>query len=302
MKIIEVLAEGGSVNVTKEAKGRSLTKIPSPIKFFGGKSYIAHKIVELFPRGEYLHFVEPYIGGGSVLLAHDPEGVSEVINDLSGELYRFWKVLQEPSWFEEFKRRCEATPFSEAQFNDAQVEATQNFLDTDQEYSIVRVAHNFFVRCRQSLAGRMKSFASLSRTRVRRKMNEQASAWLSAIEGLPEVHERLKRVVILNHDAFKVIKEQDGPKALFYIDPPYYPDTRTSKDVYEHEMSVADHWELLGLLQSVKGKFVLSGYRNSSYESAAAGGKWRRVDFLQPNHSSGEDKKRIMVDSCWMNY
>jgi hypothetical protein len=46
-------------------------------------------------------------------------------------------------------------------------------------------AVNFFVRCRQSMAGRMRDFATLSRTRVRRGMNEQAAAWLSAVEGLP---------------------------------------------------------------------------------------------------------------------
>ena len=35
---------------------------------------------------------------------------------------------------------------------------------------------------------------------------EQASAWLTAIKGLPEVHERLKRVVILQGESSKGLR------------------------------------------------------------------------------------------------
>src|SRR5207249_7948232 len=86
---------------------------------------------------------------------------------------------------------------------------------------MVRHAAGFFVVCRQSLAGRMKGFASLSRNRTRRRMNEQASAWITAVEGLPAVHERLRRVVILCRPAVEVLRSQDGPGTLFYLDPPY---------------------------------------------------------------------------------
>ena len=61
----------------------------------------------------------------------------------------------------------------------------------------------------------------MSRNRTRRQMNEQASAWLTCVEGLPAVHARLKRVVVLNQPALEVIKREDGEKTLFYLDPPY---------------------------------------------------------------------------------
>ena len=38
---------------------------------------------------------------------------------------------------------------------------------------------------------------------------------------MPAVHARLKRVVVLNRDALDVIRTQDGPGTLFYLDPPY---------------------------------------------------------------------------------
>jgi len=59
-------------------------------------------------------------------------------------------------------------------------------------------------------------------------MNEQASAWLRAVDGLPDVHQRLQRVVILNDDAVIVIRQQDGPHTLYYLDPPYLHETRAT--------------------------------------------------------------------------
>jgi hypothetical protein len=158
----------------------------------------------------------------------------------------------------------------------------------------------FFVCCRQSLAGRMESFAPLSRTRTRRGMNEQASAWLNAVEGLPAVHARLKRVVVLNRDALDVIRQQDGPDTLYYLDPPYEPGTRAAADVYAHEMSQEGHHNLLTLIRRVKGMVLLSGYRSAMYDDLL--GEWHRVDFDLPNNSAGGKAKRRMVEVVWMNF
>jgi DNA adenine methylase len=233
----------------------------------------------------WLHYVEPYFGGGAVLLANDPEGIGEVVNDLNAELTNFWRVLKDEKEFTRFLREAQCTPFSEPEF-EAAVER--------------RDAFGFFVRCRQSLAGRMKDFAPLTRNRTRRGMNEQASAWLSCIEGLPAVHERLQRVTILNHDATDVIREQDGPRTLFYCDPPYLPETRTVKEVYDHEMTRDQHQELLNVLLAVKGKVILSGYANDLYDSKLA--TWTRHVYDLPNHAAGGIEKRRVQEVLWCNY
>lgn len=264
-------------------------RLSPPLKWHGGKHYLASKIIALMPP--HIHYVEPFAGGLSVLLAKDPEGVSEVVNDLNGELTNFWAILQRPESFERFHRRLEATPFSSIEWETA----TEGPND-------IEAACRFFVRCRQSMAGRMKDFAPLSRTRTRRGMNEQASAWIAAVDGLPAVHARLRRVVILNRNALSVIVQQDGLNTLFYLDPPYYPDSRAAPEVYAHEMSVADHWTLLGRLATIEGKFMLSGYRNLSYDQAAESNGWRRVDFDLPNHAAGGKEKRRMTECVWMNY
>ncbi len=148
----------------------------------------------------------------------------------------------------------------------------------------------------------MKDFAPLTRNRTRRKMNEQASAWWNAIDGLPEVHERLKRVVILNDDALNVIRKQDGPNTLHYCDPPYLPSTRVSPDIYEFEMTEDDHVNLLSLLNSVSGKVILSGYGSGLYDSILLEPQWRRLDREMPNHSGGGETKQRRTESLWLNY
>ncbi len=267
--------------------------VPNPLKWHGGKFYLAPKIVELMPA--HLHYVEPYAGGLSVLLCKNPEGTSEVVNDMHGELTNFWNVLKSETDFARMQRILQATPFSEVEFD-----LVKSGVETD---DAVQRAANFFVLCRQSHSGKKRSFAAITRNRVRRNMNEQASAWISALEGLPAVHARLRRVVILNRKATHVIQGQDGPKTLFYLDPPYMHETRATTTEYgNHEMSIDDHKELLDVISRCTGRFMLSMYRHPLYDEAAAKHNWKRVDFDLPNNAAGGAEKRRMTECVWMNF
>jgi DNA adenine methylase len=134
-------------------------------------------------------------------------------------------------------------------------------------------------------------------------MNEQVAAWLSVIEGLPAVHARLKRVVILNQPALDVTRTQDGPRTLFYLDPPYAHETRATTGEYgQHEMTTHDHLVLLRTLMGIEGRFLLSGYRCDVYDEAAATGGWNRHDFELPNNASGSKAKKRMTESVWTNF
>ena len=99
-----------------------------------------------------------------------------------------------------------------------------------------------------------------------------------------------------------MIRSQDGAKTLFYLDPPYPHATRTSTDVYSHEMTDADHRELLNRLTGIQGKFILSGYPNSLYDGFASKCDWNRVDFDLANNAAGGKEKRRMTECAWMNY
>jgi DNA adenine methylase len=244
---------------------------------------------------KHLHYVEPFAGGLSVLLAKSPEGISEVVNDLNGELTNFWNVLKDADEFSRFLRMVQATPFSEVEWESARADLANA--------SSLERAVAFFILCRQSHSGRMQHFAALTRNRTRRNMNEQASAWITTVEGLPAVHERLRRVVILNRTAIEIIKDQGGPKTLFYLDPPYVHETRVSTTEYgKHEMTLEDHIRLLDEVSRSEGKFMISMYRHKIYDEFAKRHDWHRVDFDLPNHSAGGAVKRRMTECIWMNF
>lgn len=259
----------------------------------GGKTYLAAKINALMPP--HLHYVEPYCGGCAVLLAHSGEGRSELINDINGALMNFWDVLKQDHSFRYFKRWVEATPLSRDEFDRA-----HNGSREMEHWPRWRKAALFFVECRQSLAGRRKCFTPPTRTRLRRGMNGNVSEWLGAVDGLPAVHERLRRVFMESMDAPRLIQREDTRQTLFYCDPSYLPDTRTAPDVYEHEMTVEQHVEMLDVLTVCQGMVILSGYDSDLYRSRLA--NWNRHTFDLPNNAAGGRVKRRQTEVVWTNF
>jgi len=317
-----------------------MSTLTQPLKWHGGKHYLAKRIIKLMPT--HLHYIEPFFGGGAVLLARDPNrdwfideqwslengekvpahlrGCSEVVNDINHRLTNFWNTLKGDAWFEEFRRIIEATPFSKWEYN-----KSQYFKNPELPGPIA--AAEFFIHARQSMAGRMNCFTPLTRNRTRGGRNAEANAWWNCIDGLTEVHERLKGVVILNDDACKVIRQQDGEKTLFYLDPPYLQSTRSSTGEYgEHELSFDDHARLLSLLANegidglptadrkpdwlvgslvthhIKGKWILSGYRSQLYDATAELNSWHRIDIEIDNKASSAKKKKKKTECLWLNY
>lgn len=265
-------------------------KLSLPLKWHGGKYYLAARIVDLFPP--HVHYVEPFFGGGSVLLARPEGDRSELVNDLDRELTNFWRVLQSAGKFDEMRRILEAMPLSRIEW----VEAANGVAAGDQ----VGRAVAFFVRCRQSLAGRMTNFTPPTRTRTRRGMNGNVSEWLGAVEGLAAVHARLRRVFVEDMDAAKLIRREDTPGTLFYCDPPYLHETRTTTDAYAHEMTVEQHREFLAAVGGCAGKVMISGYASGLYEDYLRG--WTRHTFDLPNNAAGGVEKRRMTEVVWCNF
>lgn len=268
---------------------------------------MAADIRKLFPK--HTRYCEPFFGSGAVMLAGDGEGVAEFVNDLDKGLANFWRVLADDHMgWPVFQRLVDCHPFSNVHFRESK--SRMDVLEKEmaekewQEWSkapAIRAAVDFFVVNRQSRQALGKDFATPT-IRLRRNMNEQVSAWLTAVEGLPHFHARLKRVEIRCQPAVEFIKKLDSEETLFYCDPPYVHETRSSTGEYKHEMTVDDHKELLSTLGEIEGKFVLSGYDCKLYEQYAAGHGWRRVDFDLPNNASSAGTKERKIECCWLNY
>lgn len=271
----------------------------SPIKTHGGKNYLAKTIVKLAKQARYTHYAEPFFGGGSVLFEFQHAGISEAINDISKNLTNFWECIRHKETFEKFYEQIQCTPFSEIEFEKAK--NLLNYENSDPQFVVVKRALAFFTLNRQSRQGLYKSYATPT-TRTRRGMNEHISAWLTSIDGLPEIHNRIKTVEIRNLDFRDFIKKYDHPKCLFYLDPPYLHSTRTATNAYEFEMQEKDHVDLLGLISSLRGSFMLSGYESDLYNTYARKNGWKKNVYLLDNKAAASETKKIMQECIWYNF
>lgn len=225
-------------------------------------------------------YVEPFGGGASLLFAKPPSPV-EVYNDLNEGLVNLFRVLRDPEQFAEFHRLVSLTPYSRAEFNYCR--------DNWQEQGDpVQRAYQFYAVARMSFSGRFGSGFSSALTSSRRGMVDTASQWLSIIEQLPEIHTRLMRVQIECQDWRTILERYDMPETLFYLDPPYMPDTRSDKR-YEHELTAEDHTELVDRLLGIQGQAILSGYDHPVYQPLTDAG-WARKEWQTACYAAGRTR------------
>lgn len=278
-----------------------------PLKYHGGKSYLAKWIKSLAPPSAsdepeegYTHRNIAYAGGLGELWSWPCEEISEAVNDSNGDLTNFYVVMRDKKRFGEFTRLLGLTPFSQASFEkagDVLKVPVESLLHTDIERAVA-----YFVRNRMSRQGLATDYATPTRRR-RRGMNENVSAYLSVVDDLVEFHNRLRRVEVRNTDALKFIEEYDHPRALFYCDPTYLKGTRSSGGEYgKHEMTAAQHYSLLKLLGRIEGKFMLSGYPSDMYQRFALKAGWNVHTKEIDNKASSGKTKRIETECVWTNY
>lgn len=262
--------------------------IRPPVKWHGGKRYLAPRIIELFP--EHRVYLEPFGGGASVLLNKKPVDV-ETYNDLDLRISRLFRVLRTQG--QEFVDRARLIPYSQVEF-EAAAEHRGDATDLD-------MAINDFVRWRQSFGGKGTSW-SYATGRARGGMAGDVNAWWTAIEMLPQIIDRLKRVQILNQPAVKAIKKYDHAEGLIYADPPYVHSTRCpgGREVYGVEMTDDDHRDLAAALHNAKAKVILSGYPSELYDELYR--DWRIVDFNLANHAAKGKTKNRATERLWLNF
>ena len=144
--------------------------------------------------------------------------------------------------------------------------------------------------------------------------------YLSAIDRLPEIHERLRRVQVECDDWLSVwhryvpVWKEKGFKAFVYLDPPYMPETRRNGS-YRFEFTEKQHEELIEVIKKEQGvKIMLSGYPSQLYEELERFG-WHKICWNVACHAVGRTrhtgiqgegatfkKGQRRIDCVWMNY
>jgi len=265
----------------------------APIAWYGGKYYLAEWIIGHFP--EHRVYVEPFGGMANVLLKKRPSEV-EVFNDLDGRVVNFFRVLRDPAKLGELQLQLELTPYSRQEFGD--------LCDSPEPAADVDRAWWFFARCRQARGGigmsAITKNAWATSTRTRRQMPEPVSKYLAALDGLADVADRFRRVVVEHQPALTLIPKYDSPDVLFYCDPPYPGGTRHGGKAatFGVEMTDRDHEGLLGALRACRGRVLLSGYDCPLYNRLLH--DWQRAEkatHVQFSNSGG-DRREIL----WQNW
>lgn len=260
-----------------------------PIAWFGGKTMIVKHILDIIDNIEHNVYVVVFGGSGATLFAKAPENV-EIYNDLDDGLITLYRVIRDPVMFERFRLKAELTLISRSEY-----EASKLWYQHDDP---VDRAHGFFVLARQSYGAKPGSGWMVNKTSHRRsRLSKACQAWMSTVNRLPQIHERLRTVQIEQRDFREIFPLYDSDNTLFYVDPPYVPETRRSGK-YQHELSLQDHVELIDILLNIRGKAIVSGYENSLYDKLDRHG-WERKEHKTVSHTSKVKDKRTEV--MWYN-
>ncbi len=255
----------------------------APFRWPGGKGKLANWLIQYVPSGRI--YVEPFAGAASVFWHLPKPFPVEVLNDLDGDIVNLYRVLQDQTKFEELVHRLIFTPYARAEFVRAlQTLKNPNASDIDRAWA-------FFVKQNQGFGGSAQTPGSWGRaiTEVHNNMAETTSKWRSRLKLLSFWHERLSRVQIDCTDGIACIQYWDTPETVFYIDPPYVPDTRKDRSLYKNEPDLAYHERLVEALLAVKGKVMLSCYDHPVYAPLTKAG-WHRLTKETVAHMAGKTR------------
>jgi DNA adenine methylase len=268
----------------------------------GSKVRLAPRLISLFPP--HHTFVDVFGGSAAVTLAKTPAKI-DVYNDIDEGLVNFFRVLRDPEKFTRLRFLLELTPYSRQEFQSAG--------GAGEGVDDIELARRFFVISRMCFSGKVSGGWGTDVVSTLNGMSKSCWGYLSAIQSLPEIHTLLRRIVIDNRDFRKIIKTYDTPETFFYCDPPYVLSTRVSEGwLYKHELTDEAHYDLVLMLLRIKGRVMISGYKNAIYAALDIAG-WVRREFDVPCSSHGRtrftgvkgpgscaDHRRIEV--VWMNY
>lgn len=256
-----------------------MTPKKSIIRWHGAKWRIAPWVLSHFPPHKV--YVEPFGGSAAVLLQKE-RALTEVYNDLDGEIVNMFQVIRRNP--EKLAAQLAMTPYARDEYDGLYEEVADD----------IERARRFIAR---SFMG-MFSKGALEKSGFDARTNADGytgrlRAFVEVPEHIMAVAGRFSHVLIENKDASAICARYDRPDALIYLDPPYVPETRSGK-YYRHEMSDDDHSKLLDLLIETEAMVVISGYQSELYRHKL--GSWHSVEIAA--YTDGASQR---TEVLWMN-
>ena len=256
-------------------------------------------IKHLIPRiPDHTTYVEAFGGGAKLLFAKSPSiSEVEVLNDIDSAVMDFWRAMQNSRERILLQARWKNTWHSRELYE----EYRHTWREPDCRLERI---YRWFIVARWSFSSRFNAGWVFSV-----KGRSHALTWKNVTDTIHECGERLSRVQLENADWRRILDTYDHDNCFHYLDPPYVAATRR-KGGYVCEMTDEDHLELIERIQTLKGKVMLSGYRNDIYDQLP----WHREDFTVVASSAGKTKNsglqgegtgkahQSRVESIWCSY
>lgn len=254
------------------------------LKYPGAKWRIADWIISHFPA--HHSYLEPFFGSGAVLF-RKPRSNIETVNDLDGDVVNLFSCIRQDP--ERLERLVYYTPYSRQEYEES--------YSPDPPADPFERALRFLTRCNQGYGFRTNEIRVGWKNDVQgRERAYAAKSWKELPGVLEEAAERLRGVQIEHRPAVEVIRRFNTPGVLIYADPPYVLNSRSGgRRQYNHEMTDADHVELLDALKAHRGPVLISGYRSPLYDRELK-------DWIRESTTTSDQLSRRREECLWMNF
>lgn len=210
-----------------------------PAAYLGGKRNLAKRLCALIEATPHRAYIEPFVGMGGVFLRRPTPAPVEVINDFNGDVANLFRVIRRH--YEPFVDELRWLIASRAEFQ------RQYALDPRLLTDIERAVRFLYLQ-RLVFGGKVGS----SVFGVRRDQDSRINLGRLRAD-LKALRDRLATVTIEQLDYADLIRRYDGPRALFYLDPPY-DDTQG----YGIEFGRPQYEAMAEQLAGIAGQFIMS--------------------------------------------
>jgi len=207
--------------------------------YLGGKRALAKRLVPMIDDIPHDLYAEPFVGMGGVFFRRTRRPRKEVINDISTDVVNLFRLLQRH--YQQLLDVLKWQVCSRAEFE------RLVSLDPDRLTDLERAARFLYLQ-RAGFGGMARNYG-VART------NPARFDLTKLVPMLEDVHQRLCGVDIERLPYAELIGRYDTPGTLFYLDPPYF---GCEDDYGPGIFSTADFEVLRGLLEGLKGRFILS--------------------------------------------
>ena len=176
--------------------------------YIGGKRNLAKRICAIIDATEHSAYAEPFVGMGGIFLRRSARPKVEAINDISGDVANFFRVLQE-----HYPYFIDMLRFRVASRNEFE---RLKGLDPERLTDLQRAARFLYLQ-RLAFGGKVagRNFGVDKSSTARFSVSKLEPV-------LADIHDRLQGVWIEQLPFEQFIARYDRRGMLFYCDPPYF--------------------------------------------------------------------------------